>query len=317
MRTLELCEEISLEAEARSRGVDLFKTLSVYNFSIWFDGARCVLPIDSASVAIVWTNGRCRVYSEHCSSRLVDTVKRILGLYDDVKPFFEIAKRDPLLHQFARTFEGWRVRGCSLWWALVIGVCQQNASFRQGWRMLLSIVKLYNNVVKLEDGELVLLPPEPRHVVERPNLLKEARVGFRARTILEVANFLLSNNIDPLELEKYSSEEIEELLTSIRGVGSYTARLAMVLSLRRYDRPPIDRWLRAIASRVYGVDEKSVDIEWVRRWGRWSGLAALAATIALDAEPLRRALERISRGEISPSRNDIPTPSNLWKFDTL
>jgi len=35
---LRLCAELDLGVEAISRGVDLFKVLSVYNLHYWFDG---------------------------------------------------------------------------------------------------------------------------------------------------------------------------------------------------------------------------------------------------------------------------------------
>ncbi|MEM1609116.1 MAG: hypothetical protein QXG81_07590 [Ignisphaera sp.] len=108
------------------------------------------------------------------------------------------------------------------------------------------------------------------------------------------------------------SEELEGELLSIRGVGEYTSRLALALSLRDYSKPPIDRWLRRIVAEVYKIDEKSVEREYTRVWGRWSALAALYTTVALDAEPLTKALERIRAGRLRPDPSKI-SPLTLWK----
>jgi len=309
-----LVERLDLEDVVRSRGIDLFKTFAVYNYGYWFDGYRCYVHIDG--VTIVGTlDARFAVYD--CGSLTHDPdrlVRYVFGLDEDTTPFLRIAEEDPLLRLFAREFAGWRLRSSSLWWSLVVGICQQNASFRQGWKMLHSIVKIYARSIEVE-GRKIPIAPSPRDVVEKPHLLAEARVGYRARTIEGIAKAFTEGLLDPIELSRKPYEEIETVLQSLRGVGSYTARLAIALSFRKYGRAPIDRWLRRIASRIYGIDEKNVDTFWHQRWGSWSALASIAVTITLDAEPLSRALERIERGELLPKENVVPSPYTMWRYD--
>jgi len=184
--------------------------------------------------------------------------------------------------------------------------------------MLLNIVNLYGRRVRVEGFGEVVLPPRPEDIVRDPSKLSIARVGYRARAIESIARSFLEKLVPPSEaLERMDSHEVEDVLRSLRGVGSYTARLAMVLALRRYELPPVDRWLRAIVSRVYGVDERYAERKWVEIWGRWSGLAAIALTIALDAAPLRDALSRIERGELVPKLGNEPSPATLWRFTQL
>jgi len=82
------------------------------------------------------------------------------------------------------------------------------------------------------------------------------------------------------------------------------------LAFRKYDLPPIDRWLRKIIS----IPLRDAEKIWRHKWDKWSGLAALATTIALDAKPLSKALERIKNKQLVPIDKDKPTPLNLWKF---
>ena len=322
MDMLELCTELDISGMAKSRGVDLYTTLSVYNLHHWFDGYRAVVVLDlyDPAIAIVDIGGRAIIASSRCIN--IDTyiakLIRVLGLEEDLTEFHSIAIRDVLLSSFVRTWSGWRLRSCDLWWAIVIGVCQQNASFRQGWSMLLNIVNLYGRRVWVESFGEVVLPPRPEDIVRDPSKLSIARVGYRARAIESIARSFLNRLVPPSEaLEKMGSREVEYVLRSLRGVGSYTARLAMVLAFRRYELPPVDKWLRAIVSRVYGVDERYAERKWVEIWGRWSGLAAIALTIALDAAPLRDALSRIERGELVPKLGNEPSPATLWRFTQL
>jgi len=319
---LKLCTELDLGVEAASRGVDLFKVLSVYNLHYWFNGhtATVVLDLYEPAVALVGVDGRSRVYASSCRDEdlYVRRLRRLLGLDEGLEDFFSKALRDLLLSMFASEWRGWRLRGADLWWALVVGICQQNASFRQGWSMILRIVDLYGWKAELSGGGVVVLPPPPEHVLQNPSRLVEAGVGYRAKTIEGVAQAFAGRAMPSVEeLERLDSSRIEDMLTGFRGVGSYTARIAMVLALRRYDLLPVDRWLRTIASKVYGVPERDSEKALVRVWGKWSGLAAIALTITLDAAPLREALARIERGELLPKMASGPSPATLWRFTEL
>ena len=307
-----------LSSESRARSINLFLTLAVYNFDFWFDGSRGVVVLDEVEpcVAIVSVDGEysiyCRSSSASCSD-LERQLRKCLGVDEDLNDFFARAARDPLLKAFALRFRGWRLRSTSLWWALVIGVCQQNASFRQGWLMLRRIIEVYGCRARVESSEIPL-PPPPELVAKNPNPLRTARVGYRASVIENVARAIASGELRFEDLTRTDPRKAEARLRELRGVGPYTARLALALGARVYDLPPIDRWVKAIASLAYGVDERSVESVWIARWGKWSALAVLALTIALDAEPLRKAIERVERGLLEPREDLVPSPLNLWRW---
>lgn len=61
-------------------------------------------------------------------------------------------------------------------------------------------------------------------------------------------------------------------MKEIKGIGSYSARFALVLSQRRYGLLPLDRWLRKLAEEVYGLREVEEGLK--AKWKRWCGLAA-------------------------------------------
>jgi len=313
---LKACGEYQLGSELG--GVDLHKVLAVYNFSFWYDGRSSwvILNLQEPAVALVSTDGYARFYGVSCSEDFVSELKRVLGISEDLSSFFKLGAGDPLLGEFLKEFRGWRLRSSPLWWSLIIGVCQQNASFRQGWRMLQNIVKLLGKAVRA-GGREVLLPPRPEEVLVSAGRLREASVGYRAGTIVNIAKAFTQGELSEEPLKELNSREIEENLVSIKGVGKYTARLALALTYRKYDLPPVDRWLRAIIAEVYGVEEKKAEGFWSARWGEWAGLAAIAVTVALDAVPLRKALERVRRGILKPVLEDIPTPYSMWRFARL
>jgi len=298
--------------------VDLYTTLSAYNFSFWFNGRTGLIVLDDRGEEIALVDiasKEYRIYSMR-ETDCVESFERLswsLGLDEDLSEFYRIALNDPLLSNFVKEYPGFRVRATSLWWALVIGVCQQNASFKQGWKMLYNIVVNYNRKIRV-GGHEVFLPPTPEDVLRNPDLLLKSRVGYRATYILEAARQLVRGEIDVEHLKRLSPTEAESVLKEIRGVGSYTARLALVLAAKKYELPPIDRWLRKVASVAYSVPEEEVEKVWRTRWSSYSGLASILTTIALDAVTISKALERLKQGLLTPVLDKDLTPLTLWRY---
>ena len=297
-----------------STGIDYWITARTYNLCFWLSSEKSYLflPIEPTTIVALYPNGYYEAYSTTCISEIEHYLHKVIGLSEDVSGFHEIALRDPLLSEFVSTYPGWRLRSTSTWWALVTGICQQNASFKQGWGMLHNIVLNYGYRVSI-GGEVIPRPPQPREVLADPSPLIESRVGYRAKTILNVAKYFTSGGYE-IDISSMKPVEVERELRRIKGVGQYTARLAIALSQRRYELPPIDRWLSKIIGFVYGVDEKYSEEYWVEKWGSWSALASIAVTIALDAEPLSKALERIRYGKLTPDPGLKQSPLNMYGF---
>jgi len=298
---------------------DFFLTASCYNFNWWFDGSKCIIPLSSSPplVAVarykepeltvtVYGTGRERV-------DVAKVVEHVLGVDEDLTEFYKIAERDLILHEVPKALLGMRMRATSLWNAMIIAICQQNASFVQGWRMLCRVYKLVGRAVEL-DGATTITPPSPRDLLAEGalGLLRKAGLGYRAETVVRAASAVKEGLLEGVE--ELSDQEAEERLREVKGIGTYTARLALVLSQRRYSLLPLDRWLERIAREVYGLDDVERGLE--AKWGRWCGLAVFFTTVVLDAEVLSRALKRALAGEVKPIiQRDRLSPLTLWMHE--
>ena len=311
-----LYETFELEVSVEPYNFKL--TAQTYNFSWWYNGSSLIIPLDNVLVKVDESDKEntlvAKIYShgnvEYDLDVIVEETAWILGLHENLSEFYDKASKDSLLGKAAEKLRGYHVRATSLWNALLIGVCQQNASFRQGWRMLYEIYRRLGQYVVIPGYGETLIPPQPKTIVEKGiGPLIEARTGYRAQTIYRIARFLEETPSLPREPWK-----LKQFLLEVKGVGEYTVRLSLVLSKRYYEEPPIDRWLKEIIIQVHGVDESNVEDYYRRVWGKWAGLAALLTTIALDAETLRKALARIMEGRTVPEEKDKPTPLTLWKY---
>jgi N-glycosylase/DNA lyase len=298
-----------------TEAIDFRKTLSVYNLCYWFNGLQAYVFLDSNAIAVVDTSGCFKIYAEDCEKDHVRRLRWVLGADENLEEFFEIARRDMLLKDFAKEFRGWRPRASDLWWALLVAHCQRAASFKQGWGLLHRIVRSYGKEAVVEERR-ILRPPSPEEVLQESSKLIESGVGFRAEGILKTAEAIVSKSLDFEKLKALHESDIERHLLQLPQVGSYVARLALVLAFRRYSLPPVDKWVTAIVSRAYGVEqrERAVEAFLKSKWGRWAGLAVYAMTIALDAQPLSQALKRIEQGLTTPRRDVEPSPLNMAAF---
>ncbi len=283
-------------------------TMKVYSFGWMYWGEnRGLLELCTDSIAeIEWSTPgmlKVRVYStsgKGCWEERVGEIAGILGVNEDLASYIALAKGDPLVGGVVASMPGMRIRKTSIWYALLVGVCQQNASFRQGWNMLYRLHLNASPRLLTPNGRQYLPAPPPSKLT--PEVLKASGLGYRASTVMGLVRRRV------WELDCNTIDEAR----GVRGVGSYTLSLAAILACRQYHRLPLDRWLRRLAAEAYGVDEKRAGEELTRRFNGWRGLAAIHTTIAFDAEPLRRALERLRRGRNRPGERE-PSPVTLWK----
>ena len=318
---MKLSSVSSKDVDVKVKDYNFKLTASMYNFSWNYNGSSLLLILDyhRPIVACVRETGRNKLrVTLHSSIPITNSAKyfelaeEVLGISEDLSEYYNLWRNDPLFIQAYNVLRGIHVRLTPLWLGLLIGICQQNASFRQGWSMLALIHKILGRKVEVEYWGLTIIPPTPKDIIKAgPFKLKLCKLGYRSDTIINVAEAFNSGALSDDDAKRYSDKD----LMKIKGIGSYTSRLALVLSARKYEYAPIDRWLKRIISVVYSVPEWKAEEAWIKKWGRWSGLAALMLTVVLDAEPLSAALNRIQRKQLKPLFiEDKITPLTLWKY---
>ncbi len=296
-------------------------TASAYNFNWFYNGQSLYLPLSRkpdvvAKIEPVDKELVVKVFSKVSMSKdeVEDKVVFALGLQEELSSFYEIAFNDPLLRYVPLKLKGMHLRCCSPWLALLIALCQQNASFRQGWSMVYHVLELLGLRVEV-DGRIVPLPPTPMEVVEAGlKQLKAARLGYRVETLFMAANWLM----DYLRGEEPDEASILALKEQVKGIGTYTLRVALLFGARRYEEPPVDRWLVKVVSEAYGQSLKGLSEAEAfikQRWHEWGGLFAFFTTIVTDAEPGLKAIKRVREGFLEPKFDFSQlTPMTMWRL---
>src|SRR5579872_2458525 len=101
--------------------------------------------------------------------------------------------------------------------------------------------------------------PSPRHILAMPDeTIRTAGISFQKISYIKsVADAFLSDLIDVKKIKKMSDEEVIAALTQIRGVGRWTAEMALIFTLNRPDVFSLgDLGLRNAITRLYGITDK-------------------------------------------------------------
>lgn len=129
--------------------------------------------------------------------------------------------------------------------------------------------------------------PSPREVLAAdPAALRGAGLsGRKVETLRTLAQQFVDGELGDAFFLEASDDEIEARLTSIPGIGPWTARGFLIIGLDRPDVFPAgDLALRRAIKRLYGLDRMPTEEEVLRLAERWRPYRTLAASYLFLSE---------------------------------
>jgi len=167
-----------------------------------------------------------------------DTVSMMLGLSVDLADFYENARKDQLLAELTSPFIGMRpTRFPSLFEALLNAVACQQVSLQAGLQILNRLSHTYGR----RSGHLHAFPTADDLALLEPADIK--KVGFslrKAETISTIARSVGSGDIDLERLNDLNDERAVSRLTSLSGIGRWSAEYVLLRGMGRLHSFPGD-----------------------------------------------------------------------------
>lgn len=209
--------------------------------------------------------------------RAADQIARMLGITQDLAPFYAMAQSDPALRSLISQFHGLHLPcAATLFESLIFAVLGQQISARVARMMRMLLIQHYGAQMQF-DGETYYAFPRPEAILESsPEELRGLKLTQRkAEYIHGIAAAVLSPDWpDPDDLP---DAEIVRRLTALRGIGHWTAQWALLRGLSRPDALPLgDLALRRAVSRLWRNNQPVTDAqvaELAETWRPWRSYA--------------------------------------------
>ena len=119
--------------------------------------------------------------------------------------------------------------------------------------------------------------------------LSRAKVDY----VRDLARHVLSGELDLPRLRRLDDDEVREAITTVKGLGRWTADMFLIFHLRRADVLPVgDLGLRRAVERAYRVkDPTPAKLEAIAEtWRPYRSMASLYLWASLSVEPFEREL---------------------------
>jgi N-glycosylase/DNA lyase len=252
---MELAQPVSLNLTVESHGW--------YQLSPWRWGGNLLERTSMIGGEKEWV----RIQQPHLQRLDIETssantdivserVTRWLNLDWDPSEFLGLCDiNDPSISSLVRMGGGRFLRGDTFFEDLIKTVCTINTTWKQTNGMVASIVCLGNEVF-----------PAPTTVQEigPERLSAECKLGFRARTVANITDQMLSDDVIRSDGSARFGLITFDYLTSLKGIGPYAAAHTMML-LRDFSTLPVDSEVSAYL-RLRGIDPKNAQSEF-SHWG--------------------------------------------------
>ena len=230
---------------------------------------------------------------------LKEGLNDLLGVNEDLAPFYTSARNDPILkHVIADLYGMHDTFSSSLFARATLAILLQMTGIKRGNQMMNRVITNYGQMAEFDGRRIRVWPTSVRiSRLTAKQLAKTCKVGYRAKRLVKLAKVMTKDSGPTLaELKALTLEEAKGVLMELPGIGDYSADM-----INRPGGFPIDVWSATVFGKLfYGKEpenrREAVEIvkqEGIRRWGKWSWMAFFY--VVQDLENLSRKLHTTLR----------------------
>lgn len=209
-------------------------------------------------------------------------VKRIFSTEHDLKKFRAQVAGDPLMSKLEVAHRGLHLaRWPTLFEALAISILSQQISTVVAMTLKRRMVERFGERLTTETETFFAFPRAEALARASTDHLRALGLSTsKAVSIVEMARHVVDGTLNEEEMEREDNEALIARLSSLRGIGRWTAEWALMLHFGRADVFPAgDLALRAFVIKYYNngrsMTERQVRSLAEARWGSWASYAAV------------------------------------------
>ena len=210
-------------------------------------------------------------------------LRHILCTDLDLNPFYRLARKDDMLAPLVRRFRGLRVVSSpTLFEALVTAVLSQQVNLTFAYSIKKALVESFGRTWRREEGTYYAFPEPRRFAAQSMEDMRKFRLSTaKAGSLIRLGAAFASKTPFPVNaagLSALSDDEIVARLTAIKGIGRWSAEIALMRGLGRPDTFPAGDLgvVKYVAQGLLGKTGKATEAEmraFAERWRPYRGLA--------------------------------------------
>jgi len=214
-------------------------------------------------------------------------VRFIFNLDFNLCAFYKDIENEPVMHQITQKLYGLKNPTTpTVFESLINSIVEQQISIKVAITIEHRLSKKFGDHINIDD-QTYFAYPTPQNI-NATTITEIQQVGLslrKAEYIQNAAKLIAEGKLNLEELKSNPNpEQIIAKLDEVRGIGIWTAELAMLRGMQKLDTFPADDFgIRRVISTYYrrGKSIKTADAREISKgWGRWKGLAAFYLIIA-------------------------------------
>jgi DNA-3-methyladenine glycosylase II len=214
-------------------------------------------------------------------------ISGMLGLADDLDPFYAAVAADPILTDIALQLRGVRAPTTpTVFEALADSIIEQQISLKAARSIENRLIRMTGQQI-YHEGRVWYCYPEPAALAEVTDSGYRS-CGMTVRKgeyIRDISRQIVNGDLDVEALREYEdTESVISEMVKLRGIGRWTAELTLLRGLHRPDAFPADDVaVRRFISRFYLGGSRISPAEarlFAERWGGYKGFAAYYLEVA-------------------------------------
>jgi DNA-3-methyladenine glycosylase II len=212
----------------------------------------------------------------------VAQLRHILCTNLDLKPFYRLARKDDLLTLIVSRFRGLKLPASpTVFESLVMAVLSQQVNLTFTYSIKKELVETFGEKWSVNGETYYAFPQPERFAVETEESLLRFRLSrAKAGTLVRLGQAFASGALQEEELTALPDEGVIERLMQIKGIGRWSAEIALLRGLARVDAFPGGDLgvVKYVAQGLLGKTEKASEADmraFAERWRPYRGLALI------------------------------------------
>jgi DNA-3-methyladenine glycosylase II len=218
-----------------------------------------------------------------CTTIRAEVVRYVREWFDldrDLRPFYDLAKEDPLLGEAVDSFYGLRIIGIpDLFEALCWGILGQQINLAFAYTLKRRLVENFGRRVEVNGIAYWIFPtPKELSALSVSDFKNLQITSKKSEYLIGVAQLMAEGKLSKDMLREAANiKEAEKMLVNIRGIGPWTANYVLMRCLRLPSAFPIDDvGLHNAIKLLLGKEKKPNKEELMKfavNWTNWESYA--------------------------------------------